>query len=223
MKTKDFFFLSSVIMLPISCSLGVYDRVNPPEIYIKTMHIYETEGPSFWVFKNDPNEIFIRNGNNCKKFNITTWGESDLPGTFVYENRSPEVEPVEIAYDHSIETSNWKAEFVGKFRNQDRTFNKGQGIIPTGSVTKTFKVFSGDIYFSVGAIKIFKQHVENYADKIRFITYPDIGLIIVRYTNIGIYPKELIYLIKISPFPSHALAPIATPENIGGVVGHHNN
>jgi hypothetical protein len=155
--------------------------------------------------------VFTRSDNSFISINTETWEENTLPNNFKFPDNNFEINPINMALNHSVEMDGWKAEFIGKFKIQKRTFDKGQGLIPTGSVTKSFEVFSGDVIFSANGQSIFKQHFENYAGYLEFIMYPQSGLIILGYTNLSIYPIYNVYIIKIKPFPLPT-----SPPDIGG-------
>jgi hypothetical protein len=192
--------------------------MDPPEISAKSKYTYKIENSQgFWIFKNNPNKIITRENGIYKSINIGSWTESTLSENFKYPGEDAKINSITIAVDEPTEKDNWKAEFFGKYTKQKRTFKTGQGLVPTGSVTKFFKVFSGDIIFSVSGEKIFKQYVENFAKKIEIKTYPEIGLIVLEYTNVEIYPRELMYFIKINPFPTPAIIPSTAPPDRSGL------
>ena len=219
---KQLKLLIALLMIAsiFSCWPGVYDSVDRPEIFVKSVHVYDVAGPHFLIQKDSPDKIIIDSGDVCKSFNVNNWNEENLPGTYVYKYRLPKIEPINIAINHPTDRVVWKAEYIGKFRMQKRTFDTGQGIIPNGSISKTFEVFTGDFYFSVKGQRIFKQHLVNYAGSLEFKVYPHIGLVVISYTNLKLYPMESVYLIKIDPFEQAGQATINTPQHQGtGILG----
>ena len=58
---KQLKLLIALLMIAsiFSCWPGVYDSVDRPEIFVKSVHVYDVAGPHFLIQKDSPDKIII--------------------------------------------------------------------------------------------------------------------------------------------------------------------
>jgi hypothetical protein len=200
----------------------IRDRIDPPKILINSYHgfLNLTGAMSYDIFQETPSQIFWDTDYKYNIIDLNNWTEKEVSYNQVMINKEkPRVPYIYIHLDRSVEKSDWRVEFVGKFRDQLRLNVSGNGgMLPSGFQSRTVKVFSGDINLFVRAEKIFSQHVENLSGGIVVKVYPSIGLISMEH-HIENISKSL-YFMKIQPF-NYVFDNQNRNENlVGGIVGY---
>jgi hypothetical protein len=233
MRLFDYAIFTISMVSLLSCIPQIRDYRDPPVFFIAPVHIYEFNSiADCKIYVNEPNLLFIDGGDLSKKIAMDSWNESSIINNIYAKNpirEDPYFNPIRLAltfnglysgFKEPVDLENWKTQFLGNYHNQSRTFAMGQGIIPTNFKTETFKVFTGDIYFTLKSQKIFKQHVKNLAGGIEIELYPEAGLIRIDYKYN--YPYTKMYLVRVNPFPRPE--PVLDPQStrhLFGFVGRH--
>lgn len=201
-SSKYCLFFAFAIFPFLSCMTEVRDRVDPPQILIKSTRSFSniTGATSYDVFQEKPSAVYWDTDLKYDMIDLNDWTEKDILYNQIMVNKEkPRVPHVYIYLNRSDEKGDWKVEFNGKFSDQSRLIISGNGgFIPSAIQNKTVMIFSGNIYLYIKSEKILSQHVKNLSGGIVVKAYPSIGLISME-SHLRNGSKSL-HFIKIEPF-----------------------